>query len=94
MPIKLERKYGLIIHAAAYTAVAKAEKETVKCYRANFAGTMNLAKATRGTPFVYISTEYVYNPVNFYSWTKMEAEKAVHTFADPYLIIRTLFKTD
>ena len=41
---------------------------------------------------MYISTEYVYNPVNWYAQTKKMAEALVVTGVNPYLIISTLFK--
>jgi dTDP-4-dehydrorhamnose reductase len=89
-PIK-PRAYDLIIHCAAYTDVVKAEVEKDKCFAANVVGTYNLVNAYKGVPFVHISTEYVYEPVNFYALTKLEAEKVVSDYR-PYLIIRTLFK--
>src|SRR3990167_10608945 len=93
VPQKFLRNWSLVIHAAAYTDVVKAEKDRKGCFLVNFMGTVNLAKTFRGIPFVHISTEYVYNPTNFYTLTKVEAEKAVVAFANPYLIIRTLFKS-
>jgi len=81
-----------IIHCAAYTDLIKAETEKVKCFNVNVKGTYNLIKCYPNTRFVYISTEYVKNPVNFYSWTKLWGEEIVKRFCDNYLIIRTLFK--
>lgn len=83
------KEYDIVIHCAGYTNVAKAEKEPDECYRVNFWGTYNMANAFSGTPFVYISTEYVYNPVNVYSWSKKAGEGVLRS---PYMIIRTLFK--
>lgn len=83
--------YDLIIHAAAYTDVPKAEVEKKLCYQTNVLGTLRLLEATKGIPFVYISTEYIYEPTCFYTRTKIEAEKMVYAF-HPHLIIRTLFK--
>lgn len=85
------KEYDLIVHAAAYTDVEGAETARMKCYDVNVNGTFNLLEAYRDTPFVYISSEYANNPVNFYSLTKYLAERLVMTH-DNYLIIRTLFK--
>lgn len=85
------KEYDLIIHAAAYTDVEEAETARMKCYDVNVNGTFNLLEAYRDTPFVYISSEYANNPVNFYSLTKSLAEQLVMSHPN-YLIIRTLFK--
>jgi len=90
-PIEVTKAYDVIIHAAAYTDVVKAEKEREKCALVNIQGTLNLLRAYSKTKFVYISTEYVYEPVNFYTQTKFIAEKLVRNHSS-YLIIRTLFK--
>ena len=90
-PRKL-RNIDLIIHVAAYTAVARAEKEKVECFKTNFFGTLRLIETFPDIPFVYISTEYIYNPVNFYSLSKLKADELVQTKAKHHLIIRTLFK--
>lgn len=81
--------YDLVIHSAGYTDVAKAEKKPDECYEVNFWGTFNMAWTFAGTPFVYISTEYVKNPVNVYSWSKRAGENVLR---NPFMIVRTLFK--
>ncbi len=83
--------YDLIIHSAGYTNVEKAEKDKGECFAVNISGTFNLLNAYSTTPFVYISSEYAYQPVNFYSLTKYLGEELVKRH-DNYLIIRTLFK--
>lgn len=87
-----DKKYGLVVHAAAYTDVVRAEKEQGKCFAVNVAGTLNLIQAYPETPFVFISSEYANNPVNYYSQTKKEAENQIILHSKKYLIIRTLFK--
>ena len=82
----------LIVHAGAYTNVDKAEEEPAECYETNVTGTLNLLQKNYMIPFVYISSEFAKNPVNFYSKTKLEAEELVKKMAEKYLIIRTLFK--
>jgi dTDP-4-dehydrorhamnose reductase len=84
--------YDLIIHAAAYTDVVKAETEREKCFDTNVIGTMNMIAKAKSIPFVFISTEYAHNPQNYYSLTKAFAEDLIKHFGDRYLIIRTLFK--
>ena len=84
-------KYLMVVHCAAYTNVAKAEEERGKCFDINVIGTMNLVEAYMDIPFIFISSEYAVNPINYYSETKRLAELAV-TKHPRHLIIRTLFK--
>jgi len=84
--------FSLIIHSAAYIDVVKAEIEKKECYTTNVWGTVNMLKSYPYIPFVFISTEYAKNPVNYYSETKLAGETAVKALAKNYLIIRTLFK--
>lgn len=92
-PIHSKNNYDLIIHGAAYTNVVKAEKEDREaCYAANVTGTINLLHAFKNIPFVYISSEYAKDPVNYYAETKQLAEEEVIKRASHYLIVRTLFK--
>jgi len=86
------KDYDLIVHAAAYTNVEKAETDRKQCFKVNVYGTLNLLEAYSTVPFVFISSEYAKNPVNFYSLTKSLAEQLVTMHQAPYLIIRTLFK--
>jgi len=91
----------LIIHCAAYTDVANAEKDKDLCYNVNVVGTANLADI--GVPMIYISTEYIFdgekgnykeedtpNPRNFYALTKLLGE--FESKRTRCLIIRTLLK--
>lgn len=87
-----KKDYEMIIHAAAYTDVAKAEVERFLCYYTNVFGTFALLKSYYDIPFIYISSEYAHNPVNYYSETKLAGEVVVKAIAKNYLIIRTLFK--
>ncbi len=90
-PIQAVKDIDLVVHCAAYTNVQESESHRKKCFNVNVAGTMNLLETYRKVPFVYISSEYVYHPINFYSLTKKLAEELVKTHEN-YLIIRTLFK--
>lgn len=84
--------YDLVIHAAAYTDVARAETDREKCFNLNVLATKRLVEAYKDTPFVFISSEYAHNPVNYYSLTKWLGELVVNEIAERCLIIRTLFK--
>ena len=90
-PITKKKKYDLIVHCAAYTDVANSQQACNLCFDINVNGTMNLLKAYKNTPFVYISTEYAVNPTTYYSLTKQLAEREVVKHPH-HLIIRTLFK--
>lgn len=96
----------VIIHCAAWTDVASAEKDKKDCWRVNVVGTENMARAAAGRRFIYISTEYVFDgewgnykeddiphPVNFYALTKLCGEIAARQYPNT-LIIRTAFKQD
>ena len=56
-------KPDVIVHAAAYTAVDKAEEESDLCERVNVLGTENIAKAALKYDAImcYISTDYVFD---------------------------------
>jgi dTDP-4-dehydrorhamnose reductase len=93
---------SLIIHAAGYTDVRRAELNKHDAYQANVCGTLNVARL--GIPLVYISTEYVFDgalgdyregdpvsPCNYYSVTKALGEVASRA-APSSLVIRCSFK--
>ena len=90
----LTKPYDMIIHAAGYTDVRKAEDEGLEdCMAVNVIGTQNLARAYPTTPFVFISSEYAKFPdLNTYCLSKRMGEKIVERYCLPYLIIRTTFK--
>ena len=56
----------IIINAAAYTNVEKAEDERVKAYEVNAYGPKYLAKAAKlaDIPLIHISTDYVFSSEN------------------------------
>ena len=103
------KKYApkLVVHAAAYTNVLKAETDREGCWRVNVEGTRNIVRAAlQGTvPVIHISTDYVFwgdtgnysesdtpGPVrNYYSLTKLVAEQIIPVLKE-YLIIRTSFR--
>ncbi len=83
----------LVVHAAAYTDVAKAEQDQATCWRTNVEGTQNMVRLAwkYGAFLIHISTDYVFDgtrgmhkeddpvgPVrNYYALTKLAAEAAV-----------------
>lgn len=101
----LRERPDLIINAAAYTQVDKAEQEPGLAYAINAKGPENLARtaAELNVPIVHISTDYVFdgslgrpyheddspNPVSVYGKTKLEGELAVAAAAPKHFIVRT-----
>ncbi|GAA5503408.1 dTDP-4-dehydrorhamnose reductase [Deinococcus xinjiangensis] len=97
----------LIVHAAAYTNVSKAEHERESCWQINVSGTRNMAQAANqiGAKLLHISTDYVFSGnegnyresdtpgpvVNYYSLSKLLAEEAARC-AQRHLIVRTSFR--
>ncbi len=95
----------VIVNAAAYTAVDKAEAEEALATRVNGAapGAMAEAAAARGIPFLHISTDYVFDgagdrpwreddltgPLGAYGRSKLAGEIAVAAAGGPYAILRT-----
>jgi dTDP-4-dehydrorhamnose reductase len=83
----------VIINAAAYTAVDKAESEAELATAVNVEGPRNIASAARhvGSRLIHISTDFVFdgtastpykadaetNPLSVYGRTKRDGEKAV-----------------
>ena len=104
-PVILDIKPDIIINAAAYTAVDKAEEEPDLAMTVNALAPGLLAKAARkvGAGLIHYSTDYVFdgcseipykeedppNPLNVYGKTKLAGEKAVAEVGIPFLIIRT-----
>ena len=95
----------LVIHAAAYTDVDRAEAEPEEAYRVNGIGTRNLAMAAEELrcPIMYISTDYVFDgtkqgaydewdqtcPVNHYGLSKLMGERFISSLTNRYYIVRT-----
>lgn len=93
------------INCAAYTAVDKAETEKDAAFLINATAAGNLAAVCHQhkTPFLHISTDYVFdgtaqqpytedyttNPVNVYGQSKLEGEKLVLQNNPSAIIIRT-----
>lgn len=100
-----ECKPEVVINAAAYADVEKAEVEgRCDAYLVNVVGTLNLVKAAArfGSKFVFISTDYVFDgskegfaeddkprPLNVHGLSKLAAEQVVQSYCQSYLILRT-----
>ena len=96
---------AVIVNAAAYTAVDKAEAEPELAQRVNAAGPAVLADEAEacGALLVHYSTDYVFDgsgveareedeatgPLNVYGRTKLEGERAIRMSGCQHLILRT-----
>ena len=94
----------VIINAAAYTAVDRAEDETETAFRVNRDGAANLADAAAraNIPLIHLSTDYVFDgtnsqpskesdtaaPIGVYGQSKWEGEAAIRMRLAKHLIIR------
>lgn len=95
----------IVINAAAYTAVDKAEGDEAAAMTVNghSPGAMARAAAARGLPFLHISTDYVFDgsgtrpwreddpvgPLGAYGRSKLEGERQVAAAGGPHVILRT-----
>jgi len=95
----------LLINAAAYTAVDKAESEPELAWKVNAQGPGHLASAcaARGVRMIHVSTDFVFNgeatrpylpdaptsPVSEYGRGKLAGEQAVQLALPGALIVRT-----
>ncbi|MBB4236416.1 dTDP-4-dehydrorhamnose reductase [Rhizobium esperanzae] len=95
----------VIVSAAAYTAVDKAESEAELAFAVNAAGAGAVAEAAAriGAPVIHISTDYVFSgdkasayseedataPISVYGRSKLAGEKAVATANPNHVILRT-----
>lgn len=100
-----ETSADVIVNAAAYTAVDRAEEEEALAMRVNAEapGAMAEAAAARGTPFLHISTDYVFpghgdrpwreddptDPLGAYGRSKRAGEEAVAAAGGPHVVLRT-----
>ncbi|MDZ4042084.1 MAG: dTDP-4-dehydrorhamnose reductase [Eubacteriales bacterium] len=100
-----EIKPNLIVNAAAYTAVDKAEEEPELAMAINGIAPGILAEEAKrlNAAIIHYSTDYVFdgtkttpyteedvpNPLNVYGKTKLEGERAINAIGVPHLILRT-----
>ena len=95
----------VVINAAAYTQVDKAESEANLAFAVNTTGSANLARmcAKNKIPLVHISTDYVFDgqkgtsyletdtisPVGVYGRSKAEGEIEIRSHLKEHIILRT-----
>lgn len=95
----------IVVNAAAYTAVDKAEADEAAAIAVNTDASRILAENCKDVhiPLIHISTDYVFdgsattpykpcdttNPQSVYGRTKLAGELAIQSLLDEYLIIRT-----
>jgi len=98
-------KPQLIVNAAAYTAVDKAEQEKDKAYRINAEAIGVIAEEAKKIQagIVHYSTDYVFpgdantpyreedpvGPLGMYGQSKLEGERAIQAAGVPHFIFRT-----
>jgi dTDP-4-dehydrorhamnose reductase len=97
-------KPEIIVHAAAMTQVDDCELNQDACFDINVHATANLLVSAEQVSafFIYISSDFVFdgnkghyleedalNPVNWYGFTKMQAESTVEISEVPWAIVRT-----
>lgn len=96
---------SVVVNAAAYNQVDKAESEPEAAHRGNAVGPGILASASAGAgkPFIHVSTDYVFDgrkaqpyteqdavgPLNTYGRSKEAGEQAVRAANPQHLILRT-----
>lgn len=96
---------SLVVNAAGYTAVDKAESESQAAFRLNAEGPGKLAVicAALGLPLIHISTDYVFSgladapypenaapqPLNAYGASKAAGEMAIAAACPHHVILRT-----
>lgn len=95
----------VVINAAAYTAVDKAESEADLCFAVNVAGAEHIALAAQqvGAKMLHFSSDYVFDgkankpyaedastaPLNIYGQSKLFSEQAVAQACARHFIVRT-----
>lgn len=96
---------NLIINAAAYTAVDKAETDQERAWAVNHTGVANLAAAAVALdiPVLHISTDYVFDgdastpyletdppgPTGVYGDSKLAGEQSLARLCDKHIVLRT-----
>jgi dTDP-4-dehydrorhamnose reductase len=96
---------ALVINAAAYTGVDRAEQERDRAFAVNAEGPRYLARwcAANGAALIHVSTDYVFDgskpgayaeddatgPLNVYGESKLAGEVAIREELPQHLIVRT-----
>ncbi|MBW4521139.1 MAG: dTDP-4-dehydrorhamnose reductase [Scytolyngbya sp. HA4215-MV1] len=103
--VVLDTMPEIIINAAAYTAVDKAESEMALAQAVNTIAPQALAETAQklGAALIHLSTDYVFDgkhhcpyretdpthPLSVYGTTKLAGEAAIRTVCDRHIILRT-----
>lgn len=103
--VMAQHKPDLIINAAAYTAVDKAESDSATAFAVNEQGVAWLAQGAQeaGIPLFHISTDYVFdgnattpykendpvNPQSIYGASKLAGEQILSSTLNQHIILRT-----
>ncbi len=101
----LAARPGIVVNAAAHTAVDRAEDEPEMAYAVNAAGAQAVAQAAAevGAPIVHVSTDYVFDgqkhppyvetdptaPMGVYGQSKLAGEQLVAAANSKHVILRT-----
>ncbi len=105
-----KNKPQYFIHAAAYTAVDKAEEDKTVCHQVNVVATEAIARLCEKHDccMIYLSSDYVYHskqgtpitendsttPQGYYAQTKFDGEEATRKIASKHYIFRTCWVYD
>jgi dTDP-4-dehydrorhamnose reductase len=97
-------KPQIVINAAAYTQVDRAEQDSENAFAANRVGAKNLAIVCEKfhIPLLHLSTDYVFNgenknpyiekdsvaPINIYGESKLRGEEEIQKHCENYVILR------
>ncbi len=100
----LAARPDIVVNAAAYTAVDRAEDEPEAAFAVNRDGPAALARlcAAAGVPLIHLSTDYVFDgmktgpyveddaprPLNVYGASKLDGEIAVRRLNERHIILR------
>ena len=100
-----ELRPRIVVNAAAYTAVDRAESDSEQAFAVNRDGVRYLARAckTAGATLLHVSTDYVFDgeksgpyteddataPLGVYGQSKLEGEQAVREVLGEHVILRT-----
>lgn len=100
-----EQRPDLVVNAAAYTAVDRAEDEPASAFRINAEAPADIARACAALtiPLVHYSTDYVFDgtgtrpyreddptaPLGVYGASKLAGERAIRDSGCAHLILRT-----
>jgi dTDP-4-dehydrorhamnose reductase len=98
-------KPDFIIHTAAMTNVDACETDRINCKKINVDAVQNIANICDELKIhlIHVSTDFIFdgtsgpydelaepNPISYYGWSKMEAEKIVRQMNSPWAILRTV----